>query len=127
MVLTTGTALAQTDPVVMTINGVPVPRSEFEYSFNKNNGEGVVDKKTLDEYVDLFVNYKLKVAAALDEKMDTATAFQEEYKMYRDQQVLPTMVDDADSAGASFRGDNSGTGEGACANRFSLSGPAGRS
>lgn len=96
MVLTTGTALAQTDPVVMTINGVPVPRSEFEYSFNKNNGEGVVDKKTLDEYVDLFVNYKLKVAAALDEKMDTATAFQEEYKMYRDQQVLPTMVDDAD-------------------------------
>ena len=39
----------QSDPVVMTINGVPVPRSEFEYSFNKNNSDGVIDKKSVDE------------------------------------------------------------------------------
>ena len=38
--------------VVMKINGKDVPRSEFEYNFNKNNGENVVDKKTVDEYVD---------------------------------------------------------------------------
>mgnify|MGYP001783931478 CR=1 FL=1 len=49
------------DPVVMRINGKDVSRSEFEYNFNKNNGDNVVDKKTVDEYVDLFVNYKLKV------------------------------------------------------------------
>lgn len=48
-------AQAQTDPVVMTINGQPVSRSEFEYSYNKNNAEGVIDKKSVDEYVDLFV------------------------------------------------------------------------
>ena len=48
---------AQTDdPVVMTVNGVDVTRSEFEYSFNKNNTDLVVDKKSLDEYVELFVN-----------------------------------------------------------------------
>jgi len=84
------------DPIVMTINGVPVPRSEFEYSYNKNNGADVIDKKTVDEYVDLFINYKLKVAAALEAKYDTLTSFKQEYTMYRDQQVRPTMVTDAD-------------------------------
>jgi peptidyl-prolyl cis-trans isomerase SurA len=80
----------------MTINGVAVPRSEFEYSFNKNNGEGVIDKLSVDEYVTLFVNYKLKVAAALDAKLDTLSSFRQEYQMYRDQQIRPTMVTDAD-------------------------------
>ena len=89
-------AVAQTDPIIMTINGMPVPRSEFEYSYNKNNGADVIDKKSVDEYVDLFINYKLKVAAALDAHYDTLTSFKQEYTMYRDQQVRPTMVTDAD-------------------------------
>lgn len=87
---------AQSDPVVMTVNGVPVTRSEFEYSYNKNNGEGVIDKKTVEEYAELFVNYKLKVAAALDEHLDTLSSFKDEFAMYRDQQVRPTMVTDAE-------------------------------
>ena len=37
-------AFAQDDPVIMTINGQPVNRSEFEYSYNKNNSDGVLDK-----------------------------------------------------------------------------------
>ena len=89
-------AVAQTDPIIMTINGVPVPRSEFEYSYNKNNGADVIDKKSVDEYVDLFINYKLKVAAALDAHYDTLSSFKQEYTMYRDQQVRPTMATDAD-------------------------------
>ena len=36
-------ALAQSDPVLMTINGKDVTRSEFEYSYNKNNSDGVID------------------------------------------------------------------------------------
>ena len=87
---------AQSDPVVMTVNGVPVTRSEFEYSYNKNNGEGVIDKKTVEEYAELFVNYKLKVAAALDEHLDTLSSFRDEFAMYRDQQVRPTIVTDAE-------------------------------
>ena len=85
-----------TDPIVMTVAGVDVPRSEFEYSYNKNNTDGVIDKKTIEEYVDLFVNYKLKVQAALDAKYDTLTSFKTEFAQYRDQQVLPTFVTDAD-------------------------------
>ena len=87
---------AQSDPVVMTVNGIPVTRSEFEYSYNKNNGEGVIDKKTVEEYAELFVNYKLKVAAALDEHLDTLSSFKDEFAMYRDQQVRPTIVTDAE-------------------------------
>ena len=34
----------QEDPVLMTINDVPVSRSEFEYSYNKNNAEGVIQE-----------------------------------------------------------------------------------
>ena len=86
----------QVDPVIMTVNGQPVSRSEFEYSYNKNNSEGVIDKKTIAEYVDLFVNYKLKVQAALDAKLDTLTSFKQEFMTYRDQQVRPTMITDAD-------------------------------
>jgi len=84
------------DPVIMTVNGVPVQRSEFEYSYNKNNSEGVIDKKSVQEYVDLFINYKLKVCAALDAKYDTLQSFKDEFAQYRDQQVRPLMVTDAD-------------------------------
>jgi peptidyl-prolyl cis-trans isomerase SurA len=88
-------AMAQTtDPVIMTVNGVPVQRSEFEYSYNKNNSEGVIDKKTVEEYVDLFINYKLKVQAAIDARLDTLGSFKDEFAMYRDQQIKPSFVND---------------------------------
>ncbi|WP_232726537.1 peptidylprolyl isomerase [Prevotella intermedia] len=86
----------QNDPVIMTVNGQPINRSEFEYSYNKNNTEGVIDKKSVEEYVDLFINYKLKVQAALDAKLDTLTSFKQEFMTYRDQQVRPSMITDAD-------------------------------
>lgn len=86
------TAAAQEDPIVMRINGVPVTRSEFEYNYNKNNSEGVIDKKNVEEYADLFVNYKLKVQAALDDHLDTLSSYQKEFRQYRDQQIRPLLV-----------------------------------
>ena len=88
---------AQTsDPVVMTVNGQNVTRSEFEYSYNKNNGDDVIEKTTVEQYVPLFVNYKLKVAAALDARLDTLASFKQEFAKYRDQQVRPTIVTSED-------------------------------
>ena len=89
-------AQSQNDPTILTVNGKNVPRSEFEYSYNKNNSEGVIDKKSVEEYVDLFVNYKLKVQAAIDAKLDTMKSFANEFHTYRDQQVRPTFITDAD-------------------------------
>ena len=85
-------AFAQEDPIVMRINSVPVTRSEFEYNYNKNNSEGVIDKKDVKEYVELFVNYKLKVQAALDDHLDTLSSYQKEFRQYRDQQIRPLLV-----------------------------------
>ena len=89
------TAAAQTtDPVIMTINGKPVTRGEFEYSYFKNsNVEGAIEQKSVAEYVDMFINYKLKVAAAEAAQMDTLSSFRREFLQYRDMQLTPYMVD----------------------------------
>ncbi len=80
------------DPIVMTVAGEAVTRSEFEYNFNKNNTDAVIDKKSVRDYADLFAAYKLKVRAALDAKLDTASSFQKEFRHYRNQQVRPMLV-----------------------------------
>ena len=85
-------ANAQDDPIVMHVNGQPGPRSEFEYNYNKNNSEGVLDKKNVEEYAQLFVNYKLKVQAALDNHLDTLSSYQKEFHQYRDQQIRPLLI-----------------------------------
>ena len=90
-----GQIKAQTnDPVIMKIAGENILRSEFEYTFNKNNVEGKInDKRAIEEYVDLFINYKLKVKAALDNKFDTLSTFKDEFEQYRDAQLKSYLID----------------------------------
>ena len=83
------------DPVVMTINGTNVTRSEFEYSFNKNNADGVLDRKSVEEYVPLFVDFRLKVEEAKAQHIDTISSVKTELEGYKEQMVLPTIVDSA--------------------------------
>ncbi len=95
--MATGNCRAQQDdPVVMRIGDYQVSRSEFEYNFNKNNSEDAQDRKAIGEYVPLFVNYRLKVQAALDAHMDTLSSYQSEFRMYRDQQIRPLLVQEPD-------------------------------
>ena len=94
--MTAFSVMAQTDdPVIMKINGKSITRSEFEYSFNKNNSDGVLDKKTVEEYVPLFVDFKLKVAEAESQKLDTISGIRRELDGYKEQMVIPTIVDSA--------------------------------
>lgn len=94
LALTAGAQSATDNPVLMTINGKPITRGEFEYSFHKNgNIEGAVEKKTVQEYVPMFVNYKLKVAAAEAAHLDTLSSFKKEFLTYRDMQLTPFMTD----------------------------------
>lgn len=86
---------AQTDdPVVMDVNGYEVKKSEFEYFFKKNNIEKVVNKKTIKEYADLYLNFKLKVQAALTAGVDQTDEFKQEFSMYRDAQAEKYLVDE---------------------------------
>lgn len=79
------------EPVVMTIAGKPVLSSEFEYFYNKNTQQDAVEKKTFDEYVDLFINYKLKVAEAYSQGVDTTKSYIDELAGYRKQLAQPYL------------------------------------
>lgn len=81
------------DPVLMTVDGQPVSRSEFEAIYKKNNKDAPVTKEALDEYLDLFINYKLKVRAAEAAGLDTAVKFKTELMGYRQQLARPYLID----------------------------------
>jgi len=81
------------DPVLMHINEKPVHKSEFEYIYNKNNSINSLDKKTLEEYVELFINFKLKVEEAKTQGLDTTKAFINELNGYRNQLTRPYLTD----------------------------------
>lgn len=85
-------AWAAKDPVIMTVNGVDVPLSEFEYLYNKNNQQQLAPQ-SLDDYLEMFKLYKLKVADARDEGIDTTAAFIKEMKQYRRDLAAPYMAD----------------------------------
>ncbi len=76
----------------MTVDGVPVTLSEFEYLYHKNHGQQI-DRQSLDEYLDMFTIYKLKVAEARRQRVDTIQAFQQEFNGYRAELVAPYLRD----------------------------------
>ncbi|MBO5932482.1 MAG: peptidylprolyl isomerase, partial [Bacteroidaceae bacterium] len=61
LLLVTPFIVAQTanaDPVIMTVDGKKVLKSEFDYFLNKNNtSETPLTKKEIKEYADLFLNF----------------------------------------------------------------------
>lgn len=85
----------ETDPVLMIVDGEDVTRTEFENIYKKNNRDDEVTKEALDEYVELFVNFKLKVREAESLGMDTVDKFVTELSGYRDQLARPYMADTA--------------------------------
>ena len=84
--------MAQDKPL-MTINGQPVSAEEFLYIYEKNNQAGALDPKTMDEYLDMFINFKLKVVEAESQGIDTTEAFKKELKGYR-AQATPKYLQD---------------------------------
>lgn len=81
---------APKDPVLMSIAGHKVPLSEFEYLRNKNNTQQQ-QPQSLDEYVKMFVDYKLKVAAAEAAGIDTTAKFRNEYEQFRNDLANPYL------------------------------------
>lgn len=82
------------DATLMTIGGTKVTVGEFENVYRKNNNkEGAADTKSLNDYVDLFVNFKLKVKEAEELGKDTAKSFRDELAGYRKQLAQPYLTD----------------------------------
>jgi len=86
---------SNTDPVLMTVGNDKITLSEFKYIFEKNNNNQKITKDALDEYLDLFIKFKLKVKEAREMKMDTVASFRNELNGYVDQLAIPYLKDKA--------------------------------
>lgn len=82
------------EAVLMTVGDSKVTVAEFENVYKKNNTKEInSEKKSLDNYVELFTNFKLKVKEAIDLKLDTSSAFKNELAGYRKQLAQPYLTD----------------------------------
>ncbi len=81
------------DKTLFSLNGKPTSADEFLYVYEKNNfnNEKIYSDKDVDEYFELFKNFKLKVEAAKAEGIDTTKAFLEEFENYKDQLIKPYL------------------------------------
>lgn len=85
---------AQKDPVLFTVENQPVHVSEFDYIYQKTNGEKAdYSQKSLDEYLDLYVKFKLKVQRAKEMQLDTIPSLMKELAGYRRQLANSYLVD----------------------------------
>ena len=81
--------------VLMTIGDKPVTVKEFTDVYAKNNLKGdVIEKKSVDEYIDLFTTFRMKVMEAEAQKLDTGAKFRNELAGYRKQLAKPFMSSD---------------------------------
>lgn len=85
---------AQNDPELLKVAGESISKSEFEKVYHKNNNkENSNEPSAIKEYLDLYINYKLKVKEAEEEKLDTSESFITELAGYRKQLAQPYMTD----------------------------------
>ena len=80
--------------VLLEIENDKITLDEFSHIFNKNNDNEKIDKEYLDEYIELFINFKLKVKEAKNLGFDTVATFIDELNGYRKQLAKPYLRDD---------------------------------
>ncbi|MEO7960618.1 MAG: peptidylprolyl isomerase [Ginsengibacter sp.] len=71
-----------------------VTKDEFLRAYNKNKTIESDNEKALREYLGLYINYKLKVQAAKDAKMDTLASLQSDLENFRTQIEEGYLKDD---------------------------------
>ena len=86
---------AQKSPVLFTVDGrEQVTAEEFTAVFNKNREIGEqIDPKTPEEYLQLYIDFKLKVREAKDSAMHLRESFIRELQGYRAQLAKPYLTD----------------------------------
>lgn len=78
-------AAAAFSQTLFTYGGNPVDKEEFLRAYNKNKTPVTDKEKALREYLDLYIKFKLKVAAAKDLKLDTLPQLQYDAQSFRTQ------------------------------------------
>ena len=82
------------DPILFSVEGDPVRLSEFNYIYTKTNGKKAdYSRASLQEYLDLYIKFKLKVQKAKDMQLDTIPSLQQELEGYRRQLANSYLID----------------------------------
>ncbi|HEX2396100.1 MAG TPA: peptidylprolyl isomerase [Bacteroidales bacterium] len=92
-VILRSTALFSQDEVLLKINDQPVLLSEFERIYHKNSNIEGYENKPPAEYLEMFINFKLKVLEAQKLGYDTVSSFLNELAGYREQLSKPYLQD----------------------------------
>lgn len=88
------TLSVQAQEVLFTVGNQGITAEEFKAVYLKNKDVGkVVDPKTPEEYLDLYIRFKLKIAEAYAQQRDTAGKFIKEFEGYRTQLAKPYLSD----------------------------------
>ena len=81
------------EPVVMIVAGKEVPLSEFIYMVKKDNSVNLKNKQSVKNYVELYKNYKLKVADAESLSINEAPRFETEMERLGNELQQSYLVD----------------------------------
>lgn len=82
------------EKTLMTVGDESITVEEFWNIYKKNNTDNAIDKKSIDEYLELYTNFRLKVNEAKSLEKDTLTSFKKELEGYREQLAKPYLVDE---------------------------------
>ena len=93
LVLVATTTQKKEDQVLMEVGKEEVTVSEFTNVFKKNNNLQEATNQELEDYVDLFVKFKMKVLDAERMQLDTLSSFKNELAGYRKQLARPYLTD----------------------------------
>ena len=81
------------DEVLLTVGPEEVTVSDFQSVFQKNNNLEKVTAQEMEDYLELFVKFKMKVLDAKAMQLDTVASFQNELAGYRKQLARPYLTD----------------------------------
>ncbi|PJJ54778.1 peptidylprolyl isomerase [Hymenobacter chitinivorans] len=92
---TTKSVTTAKQPVIETLGTHEVPAGEFAYVYRKNNGTAPEfgTRPSVQEYLDLYTNFKLKVLEAEQRGLDTTQAFKRELEGYKQQLAQPYLTE----------------------------------
>ena len=88
--------LSSPEPVLFSVQNDPTTLQEFLYVYNKNNFSRdtvASPAEDLKEYLELYINFKLKVQEAKDAGMHTEEAFIQELEGYKQQLAKPYLTE----------------------------------
>ena len=81
------------DPIIIKVGDDAITKSELEYAYNKSHKNSDSKKQTLEQFVQSYIDLKLKIQEAKKLNLDKNPDFNSEYEAYLEELKKPYMQD----------------------------------